>query len=113
MPESCLFCRIVAREIPAAVVAETDDALAFRDIKPESPVHVLVIPKVHIDSLAFATDEAILGHLVAFAAKVAAQEGIDKTGYRTVINTGGDGGQTVAHLHLHVLGGRHMDWPPG
>jgi len=113
MPESCLFCRIVAREIPAAVVAETDDALAFRDIKPESPVHVLVIPKVHIDSLAFATDAAVLGHLVAFAAKVAAQEGIDKTGYRTVINTGGDGGQTVAHLHLHVLGGRHMDWPPG
>lgn len=113
MPESCLFCRIVAREIPAAVVAETDHALAFRDIKPESPVHVLVIPKAHIDSLAFATDEAVLGRLLAFAAKVAAQEGIDKTGYRTVINTGGDGGQTVAHLHLHVLGGRHMDWPPG
>jgi len=108
-----LFCRIVAREIPATIVAETDDALAFRDITPAAPIHVLVIPKKHVDSLALATDEADLGHLMAFAATVAKQEGIAESGYRTVINTSQDGGQTVDHLHLHVLGGRRMTWPPG
>ncbi|HZK79392.1 MAG TPA: histidine triad nucleotide-binding protein [Gemmatimonadaceae bacterium] len=113
MSDGCLFCRIVAREIPATIIAETDDALAFRDINPAAPVHFLVIPRKHVDSLAHATDEAVLGHLMAFAAKVAAQEGIDQSGYRTVINTRRDGGQTVDHLHLHVLGGRRMTWPPG
>jgi histidine triad (HIT) family protein len=109
----CLFCRIVAKEIPATIVAETDDALAFRDINPAAPVHVLVIPKTHYDSLAHADDEPLLGHLMAFAAKVAVQEGIRDSGYRTVINTGKNGGQTVDHLHIHVLGGRRMTWPPG
>jgi len=109
----CLFCRIVAKEIPATIVAETDDALAFRDINPAAPVHVLVIPKTHHDSLAHAEDEQLLGHLMAFAAKVAIQEGIRDDGYRTVINTGRNGGQTVDHLHIHVLGGRRMTWPPG
>jgi histidine triad (HIT) family protein len=112
MPD-CLFCRIVAKEIPATVVAESDDALAFRDINPAAPVHVLVIPKAHHDSLAHAGDEALLGHLMAFAAKVAVQEGIRESGYRTVVNTGQNGGQTVDHLHIHVLGGRRMTWPPG
>lgn len=113
MPDGCLFCKIVAREIPATIVSETDDALAFRDISPAAPVHVLVIPKAHHDSLAIADDEAMLGHLMSFAAKVAAQEGIAESGYRTVVNTGHNGGQTVDHLHLHVLGGRRMTWPPG
>ena len=109
----CLFCRIVSREIPATLVAETDEALAFRDINPEAPVHVLVIPKAHHSSLSHAKDEHLLGHLMGFAATVAAQEGIAETGYRTVVNTGHNGGQTVDHLHLHVLGGRRMTWPPG
>lgn len=109
----CLFCRIVAKEIPATIVAETDDALAFRDINPAAPVHVLAIPKTHYASLAHADDEALLGRLMAFAAKVAVQEGIAETGYRTVVNTGNNGGQTVDHLHVHVLGGRRMTWPPG
>ena len=113
MADGCLFCCIAAREIPATIIAETDNMLAFRDINPEAPVHVLVIPRKHIDSLALAEDEAMLGQLMAFAAKVAAQEGIGESGYRTVINTRRDGGQTVDHLHLHVLGGRRMTWPPG
>ncbi len=113
MTKTCLFCRIVANEIPATIVAETADALAFRDINPAAPIHLLVIPKAHHDSLAQANDEALLGHLMAFAAKVAAQEGIADNGYRTVINTGKNGGQTVDHLHVHVVGGRLMTWPPG
>ena len=113
MPDDCLFCRIVARTIPATIVAESDDALAFRDINPAAPVHVLVIPKKHVDSMAAATDEADLGHLIAFAASVAKQQGIAESGYRTVINTRKEGGQTVDHLHLHVIGGRQMHWPPG
>lgn len=113
MPDDCLFCRIVARTIPATIVGETDDALAFRDIDPAAPIHVLVIPKKHVDSLALATDEADLGHLMAFAASVAKQQGVAESGYRTVINTRKEGGQTVDHLHLHVIGGRQMHWPPG
>ena len=113
MPDDCLFCRIVARQIPAAIVAETDDAIAFRDINPAAPVHVLVIPKTHVDSLALAANDGELGRLVSLAARVAEGEGIADSGYRTVINTRQDGGQTVDHLHLHVLGGRTMAWPPG
>ena len=113
MAENCLFCKIVAGEIPAKLVAETPDAIAFKDINPEAPVHVLVVPRMHVDSLASAKDEAMLGHLLAFAAQVAEREGISESGYRTVVNTRKDGGQTVDHLHLHILGGRHMNWPPG
>lgn len=111
--ESCLFCRIVQKQIPADVVAETEDALALRDVNPQAPTHVLIVPKKHVRSLDAAKDGALLGRLLVFAAKVARDEGIAESGYRTVINTNADGGQSVYHLHVHVLGGRRMNWPPG
>jgi histidine triad (HIT) family protein len=113
--EECLFCRIVAGDIPADVVAETDTVLAFRDIAPQAPVHVLVIPKSHHDTVAalVAADAAAVGDLVAAATAVADAEGLAGTGWRLVANTGADGGQAVGHVHLHVLGGRVMTWPPG
>ncbi len=110
---SCLFCRIVAKEIPAHIVAETATALAFRDIAPQAPVHVLVIPKQHVASLDAVTDASILAEIGMLAQRVARELGIAERGYRAVMNTGDDGGQTVHHLHLHVLGGRAMKWPPG
>ncbi len=110
---ACLFCRIVSGEIPATVIARNEHALAFRDIAPRAPVHVLVIPTRHIASLNAADDAAELGHLALLAAEVARLEGVAESGYRVVANTGSDGGQTVHHLHLHVLGGRTMNWPPG
>lgn len=113
MADDCLFCRIVRGEIPATLVAETDTAVAFRDIDPKAPVHVLVIPRKHVGSLSEARDPAMVGDLALLAAQIAAREGIAESGYRTVINTNGDAGQTVHHLHLHLLGGRHMGWPPG
>ncbi len=113
MSADCLFCRIIRREIPATIVAETDDCVAFRDIDPQAPTHVLIIPRRHIGSMADTTDGAILGAITLLAAEVARKEGIAAKGYRTVVNTGGDGGQAVAHLHMHVLGGRKMGWPPG
>lgn len=111
----CLFCRIIAGEIPADVVHQDDVAVAFRDINPQAPTHILVIPREHIESLDEATqrEERILGHLLRVAARVANQEGLSESGYRTVINTGAGAGQSVFHLHLHVLGGRQMNWPPG
>lgn len=109
----CLFCRIVRGEIPATIVAETEDALAFRDIDPKAPVHVLVIPKKHVPSLSDTDDVQLIGQVMNLAAAVAKQEGIDETGYRTVVNTREAAGQTVHHLHAHVLGGRAMAWPPG
>ncbi|WP_306519789.1 histidine triad nucleotide-binding protein [Gemmatimonas sp.] len=112
-PDACIFCRIVAGAIPATVVASNAHALAFRDLHPQAPVHVLVVPRRHVASLATADDAAELGELLALAAEVARQEGIADAGYRVVTNIGADGGQTVGHLHLHVLGGRAMDWPPG
>jgi histidine triad (HIT) family protein len=110
----CLFCRIVAGEIPATVVHETDEVLAFRDIAPQAPTHVVVIPKAHhADAAALtAADPGLAGRLLAAGAEVAAAEGL-ADGYRLVLNTGADGGQTVFHVHLHVLGGRAMAWPPG
>jgi histidine triad (HIT) family protein len=111
--ESCLFCRIVRREIPAQIVAETDDCLAFRDISPQAPVHVLVIPKTHVDSLAGVSDPLVAGRVALLASAVAAQLGVVESGYRVVLNTGADGGQTVHHLHAHLLAGRPMTWPPG
>lgn len=109
-----LFERIVQREIPAAIVYEDDRALAFRDVHPQAPVHVLVIPKRPIPGLSAAEDgdSDLLGHLLTVARKVAAQEGLTD-GFRLVINDGASGGQTVPHLHLHVLGGRSLSWPPG
>jgi len=111
--EDCLFCRIVRGEIPAKLVAQTDTAVAFRDIDPKAPVHVLVIPRKHVASLSEASDPTMIGDLAMLAAEIAEREGIAESGYRTVINTNGDAGQTVAHLHLHLLGGRRMGWPPG
>jgi len=111
---TCLFCKIVEGLIPANRVYEDEFCLGFPDIHPQAPVHVLVIPKMHIVSQEEATVEhaALLGHLMVAAAQTAREQGLAK-GYRVVVNTGDDGGQTVHHLHLHVLGGRHMGWPPG
>jgi histidine triad (HIT) family protein len=110
----CLFCKITAGTIPVTRLYEDEQVLAFADIHPQAPVHVLVIPKQHIASLAQTTtdDAAMLGHLLAAAAEVARLQGLEK-GYRVVVNTGANGGQTVEHLHVHLLGGRHMGWPPG
>ena len=113
MTSSCLFCRIVRKEIPATIVHEDADTVAFRDIDPKAPTHVLVVPKTHVPSLNDATDAAMVGRLVLVAKQIARTEGIDESGYRTVFNTGADAGQTVHHLHLHLLGGRKMKWPPG
>jgi len=119
-PADCLFCRMVAGEIPPDVVRETDRTLAFRDINPQAPTHVLVVPKEHhatLGALAGA-DPELTAELVAAAHAVAVQEGLatdegPEPGYRLVANTGPDGGQTVHHVHLHVLGGRGLSWPPG
>lgn len=115
MPESsdCLFCKIVEGEIPCDAVKRTDRFLAFRDIDPQAPTHILVIPTDHVRSLTEVSDPAMLGDLMAFAADVARDEGLDEDGYRTVINTNSMGGQMVFHLHVHILGGRQMKWPPG
>jgi len=110
----CLFCKIASGTIPVKRLHEDDQILAFPDINPQAPVHVLVIPKKHLASIAHATSEntAMLGHLMSEAAKLAETLGL-ANGYRLVINTGPDGGQTVDHLHVHLLGGRPMHWPPG
>lgn len=113
MADQCLFCRIARREIPATLVAETEDCVAFRDINPQAPVHVLVVPRTHVASLNEATDARLVGRLALVAAEIARKEGIADSGYRTVINTNADAGQTVFHIHLHLLGGRHLRWPPG
>ncbi len=112
MPD-CLFCRIVRKEIPTTVVAETDDCVAFRDINPQAPLHVLVIPRAHVASLNDATDPAQIGKLSLLAAEIARREGHAESGYRTVVNTGAAAGQTVFHVHLHLLAGRDLGWPPG
>jgi histidine triad (HIT) family protein len=113
--DDCIFCKIVAGGIPAAKVYEDGRAVAFRDINPQAPTHALVIPRKHVASLneADEEDEALLGHLLLVAARVAREEGHADGGYRAVINTGAGAGQTVFHVHVHVLGGRHLTWPPG
>jgi histidine triad (HIT) family protein len=113
MAESCIFCKIARGEIPAKMVVNNKDLAAFRDLNPQAPVHILIIPKKHVASLDDVTDSELLGRMMAMAAAIARQEKIAKTGYRTVINTGKDGGQSVGHLHIHLLGGRPMTWPPG
>ena len=109
-----IFSKIIRQEIPVDIVYEDDLALAFKDIHPQAPVHILVIPKKPIPTLADAEsqDHALLGHLLLTAKRVAKEAGLEN-GYRVVINTGDDGGQTVHHLHLHILGGRQLNWPPG
>lgn len=112
---SCLFCKIVAGEIPAKRVHEDDELVAFEDIKPEAPVHVLIIPKRHIATLndVQASDDQLLGSMMRRAALIAAERGMNDSGYRTVMNCNSHAGQTVFHIHLHLLGGRRMGWPPG
>ena len=111
----CLFCAIVAGEIPATKVLETDLILAFRDINPQAPTHVLVVPKAHYPDVAAlaAADAALLGEVIDAARQVAADEGVAEAGYRVVFNTGAHAGQAVPHVHGHVIGGRPLDWPPG
>ena len=109
----CLFCNIAAGAIPVKLVAESATCVAFRDIAPQAPTHILVIPRRHIASLDGVTDPAIVAEMAAMARQIARDEGIATSGYRMVMNTGDDGGQSVHHLHLHLLGGRAMTWPPG
>ncbi len=115
MSEKTLFEKIRDREIPADIIHETDDCLAFRDISPQAPVHVLVVPKRVIPRVgrAVADDGPLLGQLLLAASEVARIEGVEESGYRVVINHGANGGESVPHLHLHVLGGRALAWPPG
>ena len=110
-----LFEKIAAREIPAAIIYEDESVFAFRDIHPQAPTHVLIVPKKPIPRIAEAgiEDQNLIGHLLLKAAEVAAKLGLDKTGFRLVINNGRDGGETVPHLHCHILGGRLLAWPPG
>lgn len=110
-----IFKKIIDKELPATIVYEDDVCLAFRDIHPQAPTHILLVPKKEIPSMAEvrAEDQEILGHLMVKAAEIAARQGLDEDGYRIVVNTRAFGGQTVNHLHLHVLGGRPLSWPPG
>jgi histidine triad (HIT) family protein len=112
---SCLFCKIVAGEIPSKRVHEDDELLAFEDIKPEAPVHVLIIRKRHIESVNHlqTSDDQLVGAMVRLAAQIARERGVHDSGYRTVLNCNSNAGQTVFHIHLHLLGGRRMSWPPG
>jgi histidine triad (HIT) family protein len=111
---SCLFCKVIEKSIPSTPIFEDDLGYAFADINPQAPVHVLIVPREHIESLDHSeeTDRSLLGHLLWSAAEIARAKGLGD-GYRIVVNTGRDGGQTVDHLHLHLLGGRPMSWPPG
>jgi histidine triad (HIT) family protein len=111
----CLFCRIITREIPASIVYEDDHLLAFNDIDPQAATHVLIVPKRHIASLSDLQpgDDQIVGEIVRRAAAIAKERGIAERGFRTVFNTNREAGQTVFHIHLHLLGGRSMGWPPG
>ncbi|WP_437599647.1 histidine triad nucleotide-binding protein [Sorangium sp. So ce590] len=111
----CIFCKIVNKEIPSKVVLEDEHVFAFHDVNPQAPTHVLVVPKRHIAGMAEAApeDEAVLGRLLLAARRVAELTGIAESGFRTVVNSGANAGQTVFHLHVHVMGGRPMAWPPG
>lgn len=111
----CIFCKIANKEIPSTIVYEDEDVIAFRDLNPEAPVHILVIPKKHIASLNAATaeDQQLLGKVLLTIQKIAAKQGIAEKGYRVVTNCGEQGGQTVMHLHFHLMGGREMLWPAG
>ena len=111
----CVFCRIIARQAKATILYEDDQCVAFEDVHPQAPVHFLVIPRKHITSLnaGLSGEELLLGHLLQVASRLAKEKGIDGTGFRAVINTNAEAGQTVFHLHVHILGGRIMRWPPG
>lgn len=111
----CVFCQIAAHERPAKILYEDEDCIVFRDIRPQAPIHLLVIPRKHITSLNDDLEEekALLGHMMTIIGRVAKEQGIDGSGYRTVINTNPEAGQTIYHLHIHILGGRRLRWPPG
>ncbi len=109
----CIFCKIIEGKIPAKKIAESDHAIAFADINPVAPVHALVIPKKHIATLNDVDDWSVMGPVFELAARVAREQGLDKSGWRAVINTGRDANQLVFHIHLHVIGGRQLEWPPG
>ena len=113
--DGCLFCRIAAGEIPSELVHEDDQVVAFRDINPQAPVHILLIPRRHVASAAELTEDdgSLLGRLFATAATLAGREGVAGSGYRLITNVGRDAGQSVPHLHLHLLAGRSLAWPPG
>lgn len=115
MTENCLFCKIAAGEIPSTEVYSDEHIVAFRDISPVAPQHILIIPRKHIQSVAalIPEDAAMMGHLMVTARKIAEEVGVAESGFRCVLNTGEDGGQTVGHLHLHILAGRRLTWPPG
>lgn len=112
---NCIFCKIINQEIPAKIIYEDDRILAFDDINPQAPVHVLLIPKEHFSSLNDIPEEKkdLMGHILLKARQVAQEKGVKDRGYRIVLNTAGDSGQDVFHIHFHVLGGRRMTWPPG
>lgn len=113
MALDCLFCRIARKELPATIVAEDEHSVAFRDVNPQAPTHVLVIPRTHVASLDEVRDPLLIAQVMLMAAEVARKEGIVSQGYRTVLNTNAGAGQSVFHLHAHVLGGRRLTWPPG
>jgi histidine triad (HIT) family protein len=113
--EGCLFCKLASGEIAAGTVYSDDRVVAFRDVAPAAPIHVLIIPRRHIENILAANkaDEALLGHMLTAASRIARQEGIAESGFRLVINCNEDGGQSIDHLHIHLLGGRKLGWPPG
>jgi len=113
MSDDCLFCKMVKKEITPDIVYEDEKILAFRDISPQAPVHILIIPKQHITTLSSCDDTNLLGELLQVGNQLAVKEGISESGYRTVINCNSEGGQEVYHLHVHLLGGRQMHWPAG
>ena len=112
---NCLFCKIIEKKIPAKMVHEDEDSIAFEDLNPQAPVHTLIVPKKHIADIhsLVVTDRELIGHLFFVAKTIASQQGLDKGGYRMVINNGHDAGQSVFHVHLHLLSGRKFAWPPG
>lgn len=109
----CIFCKIIKKEIPSSIVYEDDKVLAFNDISPQAPVHIIVIPKTHVTTVAELDDMDVVRDLYSVMKKIAQEKGVDKTGYRIVVNHGKDAGQAVPHLHFHLLGGRPLKWPPG
>lgn len=113
--QNCIFCRIIEKKIPSKIVYEDEHSIAFEDVNPQAPVHILVVPKKHIPEVHSMTegDRELIGHLFLTAKKIAERNGMDSKGYRMVINNGADAGQTVFHIHLHVLSGRKFAWPPG
>lgn len=113
MSDDCLFCKIIRGEIPVKLIAQTSECVAFRDNNPQAPTHVLIVPRAHIPTLLEVTDPLIVGQMTRLASDLAESEGVAQSGFRVVVNTNADGGQTVYHLHMHLLGGRPMKWPPG